>query len=157
MSSAGHFTSEGHFARLLKRYGWVLVFIGIVCLSLLFLSAHPSVLTAQETGRVEIVIRNFTFEFQGGALRPNVPGTIVLRNLDKVKHGFTSMLLQEVDVQVESSGATTYGKGIKGVYINPGETVQIHFIPTRPGRFPFRCDIHPNMKGELLLLSVGAV
>lgn len=142
---------------MLKRYGLTLIVIGIVCLPSLFPSVHLSVLAAQESAKVEIVIRNFTFEFQGGALRPNEPGTITLRNQDKVKHGFTSKLLEELDVQVEAAGVTTYGKGIKGVYINPGETVQIHFIPNRPGKFSFRCDIHPNMKGELLLLSVGAV
>jgi plastocyanin len=142
---------------MFKQYVWALIFIGIVCLPSLFLSTLPSFLTAQEkSGKVEIVIRNFTFEFRGGALRPNEPGTIILRNQDKVKHGFTSPLLQEVDVQVEAGGVTTYGKGIKGVYINPGQTVQIHFVPNRPGRFRFRCDIHPNMKGELLLLSIGA-
>ena len=102
------------------------IFIAIVCLSVFFLFAHPFTLTAQENTKVEIVIRNSTFEFQGGALRPNVPGTIVLRNTDKVKHGFTSSFLQEFDVQVESAGVTTYGKGIKGVYIGPGETLQIH-------------------------------
>lgn len=142
---------------MIKQYVWALIFIGIVCLPSLFLSTFPAFLTAQDkSGKVEIVIRNSTFEFQGGILQPNEPGTIVLRNQDKVKHGFTSPLLQELDVQVEAGDATTYGKGIKGVYINPGQTVQIHFIPNRPVRFSFHCDIHPNMKGELLLLSVGA-
>jgi len=142
---------------MIKQHVWALIFIGIVCLPSFFLSTVPSFLTAQDkSGKVEIVIRNSTFEFQGGILQPNEPGTIVLRNLDKVKHGFTSPLLQELDVQVEADDATTYGKGIKGIYINPGQTVQIHFISNRPGRFPFHCDIHPNMKGELLLLAIGA-
>lgn len=121
------------------------------------LSIGPSVVAAPENSKVEIVIRNSTFEFQGGMLRPNEPGTIVLRNQDKIQHGFASPVLEELDVRVESGGVTTYGKGIKGVYINPGETLQIHFIPNRPGRFPFHCDIHPTMKGELLVLSVGGV
>lgn len=141
-------------ARLLDWHRWILVFIGIVSLS--FFPLHPAALMAQGTTKVEIVIQNSTFEFHGGALRPNVPGIIVLRNLDKIKHGFTSPLLQEFDVQVESAGVTTYGKGIKGVYISPGETLQIHLLPNRPGKFSFRCDIHPNMKSELILLSVDA-
>jgi len=103
------------------------------------------------------VIRNYTFEFQGGALRPNEPGTIVLKNSDKVQHGFTSPFLAEQDVQVEAAAGTTYGKGIRGVYINPGETLKIHFTPNRPGSFQFRCDLHTNMKGELLFLSVQGV
>jgi len=125
--------------------------------SFVFLATDFSVPLAAETAKVEIVIRNYTFEFQGGALRPNEPGTIVLKNIDKVQHGFTSPLLAEQDVWVDSASGTTYGKGIRGVYINPGETLQIRFTPNRPGSFQFRCDLHPNMKGELLLLSVQGV
>jgi plastocyanin len=125
--------------------------------SFLFLAANSSVLTAAETAKVEIVIRNYTFEFQGGALRPNEPGTIILKNSDKIQHGFTSPFLEEQDVRVEAAAGTTYGKGIRGVYINPGETLKIHFTPNRPGSFQFHCDLHPNMKGELLLLSVQGV
>jgi plastocyanin len=126
-------------------------------LSFPFLAADAAVPTALEPGKVEIVIRNYTFEFQGGALRPNQPGTIVLKNLDKVQHGFTSPYLREQDVQVETAAGVAYGKGIGGVYINPGETLRIQFTPNRPGSFPFRCDLHPNMKGELVLLSVQGV
>jgi hypothetical protein len=132
-------------------------FTGVVVLSLIFLSIGSFIAAALETGKVEIIVRNFTFEFQGGALRPNEPGTILLRNLDKVQHGFTSPYLAEQDIRVESPAGITYGKGINGVYINPGETLQIRFSPNRPGSFSFRCDIHPNMKGELLLLSIGGV
>lgn len=132
-------------------------FILIAVSSFLFLAASSSVLTAAEPAKVEIVIRNYTFEFQGGSLRPNEPGTIVLKNSDKVQHGFTSPYLREQDVQVESAAGVAYGKGIAGVYINPGETLRIHFTPNRPGSFQFRCDLHPDMKGELLLLSVQGV
>jgi plastocyanin len=133
------------------------VFILIAVPFSLILATEISVPTAAETAKVEVVIRNYTFEFQGGALRPNEPGTIVLKNIDKVQHGFTSPYLREQDVQVESAAGVAYGKGIGGVYINPGETLRIHFIPNRPGSFSFRCDLHPNMKGELVLLSVQGV
>lgn len=122
-----------------------------------FLSTISGLAAAPAGGKVEIDIRNYTFELQGGRLRPNEPGTIVLRNRDKVQHGFTSPFLAEQEVRVESSAGIAYGKGISGVYINPGETLKIHFIPNRAGGFPFRCDIHPSMKGELLLLSVEGV
>jgi len=133
------------------------IFILIGVTVFLFLATDFSVSMAAEPAKVEIVIRDYTFEFQGGALRPNEPGTIVIKNRDKVQHGFTSPFLQEQDVQVESAGGVAYGKGISGVYINPGETLRIHFIPNRSGSFQFRCDLHPNMKGELLLLSVQGV
>ena len=143
--------------QILQRNRRNRLLLGVVILPLIFLSADFSIPSVREIGKVEIVIRNFIFEFQGGALKPNEPGTVLLKNLDKVRHGFTSPLLEEQDIRVESGGVTTYGKGIKGVYIDPGETLQIHFSPNRPGSFAFRCDIHPNMKGELLMLSVEGV
>ena len=113
--------------------------------------------TQDQSGKVEVIIRNSTYEVQGGVLRPNEAATIVLRNLDKIQHGFSSSLLTEVDLQVETDSATVYGKGINGVHINPGGTVRLHFIPTRPGKFSFHCDLHPSMKGELFILSVDTV
>ncbi len=143
---------------ILKRNIRPRFFLSILVLPLVFLSVNSSSgVAAPETAKVEIVIRNYAFEFQGGAIRPNEPGTIVLRNLDKVQHGFTSPYLEEQDVRVESASGTAYGKGIRGVYINPGETLQIRFTPNRPGSLSFRCDLHPDMKGELVLLSVQGV
>jgi plastocyanin len=124
-------------------------------LSIFFLYAIAP--AEQQSGKVEIVIRNSTYEFQGGTLRPDESSTIVLRNLDAIEHGFTSTLLEELNVRVETGGVTTFGKGIKGVHINAGQTVLFRFIPTRPGKFSFQCDLHPSMKGELLVLSVGAI
>lgn len=133
------------------------IFVGVAALALFFLSADSSVLTAQNAGEVKILIKDSIFEFQGGVLRPNEPGIIIVRNLDAIQHGFTSPLIAELEVRVESANGVTYGRGIKGVYINPGEALQIRFTPNRPGSFPFRCDIHPNMKGELVMLSMGGV
>lgn len=113
--------------------------------------------SAQQPNSLDVTIRNYTFEFKGTVLKPNQPVVIVLKNLDKVTHGFMSPLLGEQQVEIESRGATTYGKGIKGLHINPGETVTIRFMPMKPGRYQFDCDIHPNMKGEILLLSIGEV
>jgi len=140
-----------------QRHFSFLVFLLIGASPVFSSSLDSPVPTQEQSGKVEIVIRNSTYEVQGGILRPNEASTIVLRNLDKIQHGFNSSLLAELDLQVETDGATVYGKGIKGVHINPGGTVRLHFIPTQPGRFSFQCDLHPSMKGELLLLSVGAI
>lgn len=112
---------------------------------------------AQEPGRIDVTIRNFTFEFQGATIKPNQPAVITLKNLDKVTHGFMSPLLGEQEVEIEAKGATTYGRGMRGLHLNPGETATIRFMPMRPGRYKFECDIHPNMKGEILSLSIGEV
>jgi hypothetical protein len=128
---------------------WVLIFSGF--------SAYSADPTDQPSGMVELIIRNSTFEFQGGILKPDQAATIVIHNQDQITHGFTSTLLADLDVQVESNGVTTLGKGIKGVHIDSGKTVRIHFLPNRPGKFSFRCDLHPNMKGELLILSIDSI
>ena len=122
----------------------------------IFGDVHPPALQAQGANRVEVVIRNSAYEVQGSALPPGAPAVLILRNLDQIEHGFISPFFQEIDVRVETGGATTFGRGIKGVHIAPGGEVQIRFIPPRPGRFTFTCDLHPKMKGEVLLLSVGA-
>ncbi|HUJ79212.1 MAG TPA: cupredoxin domain-containing protein [Nitrospiria bacterium] len=112
---------------------------------------------AQQANRLDVTIRNYTYLFKGGVLNPDQPVVIVIENADKVTHGFMSPLLGLQDVEVETRGVTTYGRGIKGVHIDPGTSVTIRFTPNKPGRFTFQCDIHPNMKGEVLLLSIGEV
>jgi len=128
-----------------------LLTVAIVCAGLTVAAS------AQQPGKIEVTIHNSTFQFQGTVLKPNQPAVIVLKNLDKITHGFMSPLLGQQEVEIESKGATTYGKGIKGLHINPGETVTIRFMPIKPGRYQFECDIHPNMKGEILVLSIGEV
>jgi hypothetical protein len=113
-------------------------------------------LAQEDAGRIEITIKNSTYQFEKKMLRPDQPVTIVLRNQDTIEHGFVSPLLQSTDVTVETAGGTTFGRGIKGVHIAPGKELSIHLTPAKPGQFSFQCDLHPTMKGELFLLSIGA-
>ncbi|MFI5305602.1 MAG: cupredoxin domain-containing protein, partial [Nitrospiria bacterium] len=145
------------YMRKLNQYVRTGVFLLMWVLSFSGVSAYSANPTDQPSGVVEILIRDSTFEFQGGILKPDQATTIVIHNQDQITHGFTSTLLEDLDVQVESNGVTTFGKGIKGVHIDSGKTVRIHFVPNRPGNFPFRCDLHPNMKGELLILSIESI
>lgn len=123
---------------------------------LAFLLAFPFFSEAQSGERVEIVIRDSSYEFSGGILKPDVPATIVLKNMDDITHGFTSSLLGELQVRVETEAAVAFGREIEKVHVYAGKSVMIHFTPTRSGKYTFRCDLHPEMKGELLSLSVGA-
>ncbi|MEW6325957.1 MAG: cupredoxin domain-containing protein [Nitrospirota bacterium] len=118
-------------------------------------AARP--LPAQQAGaRIDITIKNFTFQSQAKVLPLDQPVTIHLRNLDAVEHGFVSPMLRNADIVVETAAGTTFGRGIEGVHIAPGKEVSIHFASPPPGQHPFQCDLHPNMKGELFLLSVGS-
>ena len=49
-----------------------------------------------------------------------------------------------------------YGKGIEGVYVDPGKTLVLYFTPERGGSYTFRCDLHQQMKGELYTLDLPA-
>jgi plastocyanin len=59
--------------------------------------------------------------------------------------------------KVESGGVISYGRGIAGVYLDAKREAVIRSTLERPGRYEFRCSIHPGMMGELLLLNVEAV
>jgi hypothetical protein len=133
------------------------VFVFATTLILLWLVGyvHPPALDAANEAQVDITIRDYKYEVHAGVIHPDMPVTILIRNRDKVEHGFTSPVLEEFNAQVETGGVTTFGKGIKGIHILPGGEARIHFVPTRSGEFRFQCDIHPTMKGELLMLSVG--
>jgi len=119
--------------------------------------ASPTAMSAQdeERGTIEVVIRNSSFVYQARILRVDEQAVIVVRNADTIQHGFTSAAIAEFDARVETEGLVTYGKGIKGLYLDPGQEVRIRFTPTRAVKMTFRCDIHPAMKVEIVFLSVG--
>src|SRR5215467_4193877 len=74
---------------------------------------------------------------------------VIVRNHDPVRHGFVSASLLGLFVSGEDDQIMTYGKGIEGFYVNPGKTLMIRFSTERPGSFPFHCDLHQRMKGDL--------
>lgn len=127
-----------------------LMFASLACALSVPVSAQD-----EERGAVEVVVRDSTFVYQARILRVDEQVVIVVRNLDAIQHGFTSAAIAEFDARVETEGLVTYGKGIKGLYLDPGQEVRIRFTPTRPVKMTFRCDIHPAMKGEVVFLSVG--
>jgi hypothetical protein len=105
--------------------------------------------------RIEIVIQDRTFFLaKGGPLQVGTPIEIVLQNRDNVRHGFASASLLGLLVSGEDDQIVTYGKGVEGFYVNPGKTLIIRIDVGRPGSFPFHCDLHERMKGELYVLDV---
>jgi plastocyanin len=105
--------------------------------------------------RIEIVIEDRTFFLaKGGPIQVGTPIEIVLENRDQVRHGFTSSMLIGLLVSGEDDQIATYGKGVEGFYVNPGKTLVIRFSTERPGSFPFHCDLHERMKGELYVLEI---
>ncbi|HXF94432.1 MAG TPA: hypothetical protein VNK46_16905 [Nitrospiraceae bacterium] len=122
-----------------------------------FAGDRPDDRAAQEQ-RIDLTIRNYEFLLtQPAPIRPGVPTVIILRNQDILRHGFTAAMLAQLALRVEGEGIAAYGRGVEGVYVDPGKTLVIHFTADRVGTYSFRCDLHPGMKGELYLLEIPAV
>jgi plastocyanin len=88
---------------------------------------------------------------------PDAPTVIEIRNEDDVRHDFGSIVFQNTETQVESDGVIAYGQGVAGLFLDPGRRASVRFTIQRPGQYEFRCSIHPNMRGELLMLNIGSV
>lgn len=106
---------------------------------------------------VEVVIKDFSFITKQGPLRLGLPTVIKITNQDSERHDFGSTMFEGLPTKIEKDGVIVYGRGVGGVMLDPKRDATIRFNMERPGRHEFRCSIHANMKGELLLLSAEAV
>lgn len=120
-------------------------------------SADEAPAQAQNEQRIELLIRNYDFVVTHPfPIRFGVPTVIILRNQDIVPHGFQSSVLPQLKIRAHGEGLAAYGTGIEGFHIDPGKTLAVHFVPEQSGHLTFHCDLHPQMKGELLLLEIPA-
>jgi len=112
------------------------------------------VVPAQEP-RIEITIRDFKYvRTKMESIRAGTPMVFVVHNEDAVRHGFISPLFLGRSVQGEGEGIEAFGTGIEGFHLDPGKTLAIRLTPDRQGKITFRCDLHPEVQGELYLLDV---
>ncbi|HJR76892.1 MAG TPA: hypothetical protein VJ805_07955 [Nitrospiraceae bacterium] len=113
---------------------------------------------AQSEQRIDVTIQDYAFVLTKQIpLRLGVPTVISIRNVDRERHDFGSAMFDGVSTKVESGGVISYGRGIAGLFLDSKRDAVIRFTLERPGRYEFRCSIHPTMKGELLLLNIEAV
>jgi plastocyanin len=132
---------------------WILKLVLSGCLVIGFVTQTA----AQIEQRVDVRIRDFTFIASQAPLMLNVPVVITIRNEDRERHNFESVVFQGISTEVEAGGVVTYGRGLRGVFLDADGGAVIRFTVKRPGRYQFKCSIHPRMKGELLLLDVQRV
>ena len=105
--------------------------------------------------RIEIVIRDSTFlRTKAMPIRAGVPMVLLVRNEDQVSHGFISPMFSGLQLTVEAGDLEVFGRGIDGVHVAPGQTAVIRLTHERQGKMTFRCDLHPNVEGELYLLDM---
>ena len=112
------------------------------------------IVPAQEP-RIEITIRDFNYvRTKMEPIRAGTPMVFVVHNEDAVRHGFISPLFLGRSVHGEGEGIQAFGTGIEGFHLDPGKTLTIRLTPDRQGKITFRCDLHPEVEGELYLLDV---
>lgn len=117
----------------------------------------PVMAAIPDEQRIEVVIHEYNFELvHRTPARIGGDTIIILRNQDIVRHGFTSSALPQLYLRIEGDGLSAYGKGIEGVYVEPGKTLVVRLVLERSGRLTFHCDLHPEMKGELFFLDIPA-
>jgi plastocyanin len=112
---------------------------------------------AQSLQEVKVTIEGYKFLTSQMPLQLHTDTIIRVKNLDNVRHDFGSQMFLNTLTHVESEGVVTYGKGIEGAYLDPGQEASFRLTLDQPGRFQFECSIHQDMKGEILLLIVDAV
>ena len=128
-----------------------------LCVALIAVLAALSQADAQPEQRVEVKIKDYAFITSQVPLMPDAPTVIEIRNEDDVRHDFGSIVFQNTETQVESDGVIAYGQGVAGLVLDPGRWASVRFTIQLPGQYEFRCSIHPNMRGELLMLNIGSV
>lgn len=106
---------------------------------------------------MEVSIKDSTFVTKQLPFSLNVPIRINVKNEDSIRHDFGSTIFQNTLTHVDHNGVVVYGNTVGGVFLDGGRRASIQFTLQRPGRYEFKCSIHPNMTGEILLMSVGAV
>ncbi len=111
---------------------------------------------------IQVTIKNMAFHVTGYGREGN-PTAIVVRNEDGVTHGFYSPLFKEAPVRLEGDGYQIAGKDGPSFRVDPGKTMTLHFTKgsaTAPltmlspiMRHVIWCDMHPDVKGELLIIE----
>ncbi|MHB8328522.1 MAG: cupredoxin domain-containing protein [Acidimicrobiales bacterium] len=105
--------------------------VAIVALGLAACSGSAAHTSEPATGVATITIANFAFS--PGSITVHAGATVTVHNKDSATHTVTSL-----------SGAFKTGDV-------PGGTTARFTAPTRPGTYPYRCNIHQFMTGTLVV------
>ena len=130
--------------------------IGVATLGILLIGG-ALLADAQSQQEVNVTIKDYKFQTSQMPLQLHADTIIRVKNLDTVRHDFGSQMFFNTLTHVESNGVVTYGKGVEGAYVGPGQEASFRLTLDQVGRFQFQCSIHPDMKGEILLMIVDAV
>lgn len=112
--------------------------------------------------KIEITMQEHGYDVKGHSL-PDSLTAIVLRNQDTETHGFSSPRFKELVIRTEGDATEVKTEEIRSYHVPPGKTAILYFtqashVDPLTGyqetiQYPFRCDLHPNMKGEFLVIE----
>ena len=123
------------------------------------LGTVDSVRAEEPSKKIEIIAKDGQVTVSGYTLTDE-PTVVVFRNEDTMVHGFNSSVFKDLNAKVEGDGYLAKGKGPNVYRVDPGKTMMVRFN-TKPSTnmdegsktYAFWCDLHPNMKGEMFVLS----
>ena len=112
--------------------------------------------------KIEITMQDRGYDVKGHSF-PDSLTSIVLRNQDTETHGFSSPRFKELVIRNEGDATEVQTEDIRSYHVPPGKTATLYFtqashIDPVTGyqetiQYPFTCDLHPNMKGEFLVIE----
>ena len=115
-----------------------------------------------DIAKIEIVMHDQGFHVQGHSV-PNTVTVIVLRNQDTETHGFSSPAFKDAIIRTEGDAKEVKKEGLRSFHVPGGKTATLFFsqasrVDPQTGiretkQYPFKCDLHPNMKGEFLVIE----
>lgn len=115
-----------------------------------------------DKAKIEIVMQDRGYEVKGHSV-PDSLTAIVLRNQDTETHGFSSPLFKDLVIRTEGDAIEVKKNGIRSYHVPAGKTATLYFSKAsrvdpstgirETAHYPFRCDIHRDMKGEFLVVE----
>ena len=117
-----------------------------------------------QMGKIEILMQEGSYQVKGNSL-PGTMTAIVLRNQDTEAHGFSSPLLKDTIIRVDGDAKEVKKDGNRAFHVPAGKTATLYFnqasrVDASTGirettRYPFVDDLHPNVKGEFLVVETS--
>ena len=112
--------------------------------------------------KIEITMQDRGYDVKGHSL-PDSLTAIVLRNQDTKTHGFSSPRFNDLVIRTEGDATEVKTEGLRSYHVPAGKTATLYFTQASHAdpltgyretiQYPFRCDLHPNMKGEFSVIE----
>ena len=139
---------------------WVPLAFG--ALSLVGVGAGLPTLAQADEGKIEVTIKDDGYHVKGHTT-PGALTRIILRNEGTMTHGFSSRILKDVPVRKEGDAKEVIAHGVKSFHVDAGKTATLVFTKavkhdsstgiSETEQYGFWCDLHPQMKGEFLIVE----